>query len=104
MCFGRPKRDPRIEQEQAAARAEAEAAKEAALKAKEAQRQKLLEQERAAASGPNTISGRQSETGKTVSGQLTNTGLSKSRMGKRRGRGSLMTSSGSGIGYYNENM
>lgn len=105
MCF-KPKRDPRIEEEQAKARAEAEAAKEAALAAKEAQRKKLLEQEKAAASAaaPST-SNRQSELQQTVSGQLTNTGLlSRSTKAKRRGRGSLFTGSGGGIGYYNENM
>ena len=101
MCF-RPKRDPRIEEEQAKARAEAEAAKESALAAKEAQRQKLLTQEKEKASTAMS-SGRQNEMGRTVSGELTNTGLSRKKRGGR-GRGSLMTSSGGGIGYYNENL
>ena len=105
MCF-KPKRDPRIEEEQKKARAEAEAAKEAALAAKEAQRKKLLEQEKAAAAAaaPST-SDRQSELQQTVGGQITNTGLlTRSTKASRRGRGSLFTSSGGGIGYYNENM
>ena len=106
MCF-KPKRDPRIEEEQKKAKAEAEAAKEAALAAKEAQRKKLLEQEKEAAASASTpeSSDRQGELQQTVSGQLTNTGLlTRSTRARRRGRGSLFTSSGGGIGYYNENM
>lgn len=102
MCFGGARRDPKIEEEQAKARAEAEAAKEAALAAKEAQRQKLLAQEKEKATSA-MVSGRQSEMGRTVSGELTNTGLARKKRGGR-GRGSLMTSTGAGIGYYNENM
>ena len=101
MCF-KPKRDPRIEEEQAKARAEAEAAKESALAAKEAQRQKLLAQEKAKASIAMS-SGRQNEMGRPVKGELTNTGLSRKQRGGR-GRCSLMTSTGAGIGYYNEKM
>ena len=110
MCF-KPKRDPRIEEEQKKAKAEAEAAKAAALAEKEAQRKKLLEQEKAAAAAASAAteatvdSDRQGELQQTVSGQLTNTGLlTRSQRSKRRGRGSLFTSSGGGIGYYNENM
>jgi hypothetical protein len=99
MCF-KPARDPRIEEEQRKAREEAEAAKEAALAKKEAERQKLLEQERYAAETGAQRSNRQSELRRTVSGQLTATGISRSVRGGRRGRGSLMTSGGSGVGYY----
>ena len=111
MCFSKPKPDPRIAEEQAKARAEAEAAKSAALAAKEAQRKKLLEQEKEAAASTaasteaTAKSDRQGELQQTVSGQLTNTGLlTRSKRARRRGRGSLFTSSGGGIGYYNENM
>lgn len=103
MCFA-PRRDPRIDEEQKKAREEAEAAKAAALAEKEAQRKKLLEQEREAAAKKASSAGsdRQSELSRAVGGELTSTGLSRSRRGKSRGRGSLMTSSGGGVGYYNE--
>lgn len=108
MCFGgggsAPQRDPQIDAEQQKAREEAEAAKAAAQAEKEKQRQKLLEQEKeaAAAKARKEASGRQDELSTPVGGELTPTGLKRSKRGKSRGRASLMTSSGGGIGYYNE--
>ena len=107
MCFGgggSTPEEPKIDAEQQKARQEAEAAKAAAEAEKAKQREKLLEQEReaAAAKERKEASGRQSEMSTPVGGELTATGLRRSKRGKARGRGSLMTSSGGGIGYYNE--
>jgi len=125
MC-GRKRRDPRIDEEQKKAREEAEAAEQLAEEKKEAERKKLLEAEKEAAATEAATAeanigkaDRQSELETPVmAGEVTKTGLSKSasktgmppsvaalrrkrssRSG-RKGRRSLLTSSGGGIGFY----
>lgn len=126
MCGRKAKRDPRIDEEQKKAREDAEAAKEQAEAKKEAERKKLLEMEKEkAASEAATAEAdigkadRQSELEKPViqEGELTKTGLRKgtpkglpksaaalrrqrSARAGRKGRRSLLTSSGGGIGFY----
>ena len=108
MCF-RSKRQTEITESQKRQQEAAEAAKAAAASEKERLRQEQLEAERqkqlSAAAKQKGQAMRQSELGQLVGGgaSLTGTGLktAQSTIGTGTGsRRSLITSSGSGAGYY----
>lgn len=108
MCF-RSRRQPEITESQKKQEEAAEAAKAKAAAEKEKLRQEQLEAEKqkqlSAAAKQQGQAMRQSELGQLVGGgaSLTGTGLTsaKSTVGTGTGpRRSLITSSGSGAGYY----
>jgi len=116
MCFGgRRRSSQKVDEEQAKAEAEAKAAKEAAAAEAERKRQEELEKERQAAASAEEQRRvqeeqrkRQAELAGAVIGEVDGAGRAvpsalmqrRSIRGARQGRRSLITSSGSGQGYY----